>query len=114
MGYAVKVCAKLPEEGRLLVDPGRLARAFSLLTSRLRDAEGDASRGPVRIVGENNGRFMHLTVVLPAALVAPESSASEVQWAVAEKLLETHGGSLRSPVTSSGEVLWEIALPLQP
>ena len=114
IGCTVKVDAKVPAEGQLLVDPGRLARAFSLLASRLCAAAGTDQGVPVRVVGENHGRFMRLTVVVPRTLVAPESSESEVRWAVAEKLLETHGGTLRPHATSSGEVLWEIALPLQP
>jgi len=114
IGCTVKVDAKFPAEGQLLADPGRLARAFSLLTSRLRHAAGDDQGVPVRVVGENHGRVVHLTVVLPRTLLIPESSESEVRWAVAEKLLETHGGTLRPHGTSSGEVLWEIALPLQP
>jgi hypothetical protein len=114
LGCTVKVDAKLPAEGQLLADPGRLARAFSLLASRLRDTASTNQGVPIRVVGESHGRFVHLTVVVPAMLVSPESSESEVRWAVAEKLLETHGGSLRPHATSSGEVLWEIALPLQP
>jgi hypothetical protein len=32
---------------------------------------------------------------------------------VAEKFLEVHGGSIQQQSTSTGEVLWEIVLPLQ-
>lgn len=111
VGCAVKVDAKLPAESSLLVDPGRLARSFSLLGSHLR--EGVAS-DQVRVVGASLGRSIRLTVQLPGTLVASESSESEVRWAVAEKLLETHGGTLQQQAMASGEVLWEIALPLQP
>jgi F420-0:gamma-glutamyl ligase len=112
-GCAVKVDAKLPEEGRLLADPGRLARSFALLASRLRDDSGGDQTLTVRVVGETSGRCVRLTATLPARLVAAESSESEVRWAVAQKLLETHGGTLRQQTMPSGEVLWEIALPLQ-
>jgi hypothetical protein len=110
----VKLDVKLPAESRLLVDPGRLARSFSLLASRLHTRAGSAQDSAIRVVGESCGRSLRLTVSLPTAVVAPQSSESEVRWAVAEKLLETHGGTLRQPAGRSGEVLWEIALPLQP
>ena len=113
IGCAVRVDAKLPAESRLLADPGRLARSFSLLASQLR-AAGSERAVTVRVVGETSGRSIRLTVMLPASVVAAESSESEVRWAVAEKLLETHGGSLRQRAMPTGEVQWEIALPLQP
>ena len=114
VGGAVKLDAKLPAESCLLVDPGRLARSFSLLASQLHDGAGNPQRSAVRVIGEACGRSLRLTVILAAAVLAPQSSESEVRWAVAEKLLETHGGTLRKPAGRSGEVLWEIALPLQP
>ena len=114
VGCTVKVDAKLPGDSSTLVDPGRLARSFSLLASRLREGAGGEHGIAVRVVGETAGRSVRLTVMLPARLVAPESSESEIGWAVAEKLLETHGGTLRQQTMSSGEVLWEIVLPLQP
>jgi len=110
----VKLEAKLPADSCLLVDPGRLARSFSLLASRLRDGAHGVQGIAVRVVGEVCGRSIRLTVMLPTAAVAPQSSESEVRWAVAEKLLETHGGTLRQHTMRSGEVLWEIVLPLQP
>ncbi len=114
IGCSVRVDAKLPAESRLLADPGRLARSFSLLASRLRAAAGGEQAVTVRVVGETSGRSVRLTVRLPASVVAAESSESEVRWAVAEKLLETHGGTLRQRAMPTGEVQWEIALPLQP
>ena len=114
VGGAVKLDAKLPAESCLLVDPGLLARSFSLLASRLHGGAGSVPGIAVRVVGEACGRSIRLTVTLPAAVVAPQSSESEVRWAVAEKFLETHGGTLRQHAIRSGEVLWEIVLPLQP
>jgi hypothetical protein len=114
-GSTVQVDDQLPQGGQLLADPGRLTRAFSLLAKRLRDDTADQrGGGPVGVVAESHGGQLRLTVVLPRTLVTPESSESEVRWAVAEKLLETHGGTLRPHPTSEGEILWEIALPLQP
>ena len=111
---AVKIDAKLPAEARVLADPGRLARSFALLASRLRaDVAGECGR-EVRVVGDTTATALRLVVTLPHRLVAPVSSESEIRWAVAEKLLETHGGSLREQVTPAGEVLWEIVLLLQP
>src|SRR5437016_5104574 len=59
------------------------------------------------------GRALVLTLTLPAGTLAPRSAASELPWAVAEKLLETHGGVLHATPAASGEVTWEIVLPLQ-
>ena len=114
LGCAVKVEGKLPTDGRLLADPGRLVRSFSLLVSRLQDDAGRERLVTVRVVAEVVGTSVRITVLLPAGLVTAQSSESEVRWAVAEKLLEMHGGTLRPRATPSGEVLWEIALPLQP
>jgi len=114
VGCSVKIDAKLPSESCSLVDPGRLARTFSLLASRLRTNTADESSMALRVVGDVTGRSIRLTVTLPARLIQPETSEAEIRWAVAEKLLETHGGTLRQETRSSGEVLWEIALPLQP
>lgn len=114
IGCSVRVDAKLPAESRLLGDPARLARSFSLLASRLRGDAGTQHAVTVRVVGETTGRSIRLTVTLPAGVVAADSSESEVRLAVAEKLLETHGGTLRQRALPTGEVLWEIALPLQP
>lgn len=111
IGCSVRVDAKLPAESRLLADPARLARSFWLLASQLRS---DAPGQQVRVLGECSGRAIRLTVMLPASVVAAESSESEVRWAVAEKLLEMHGGTLRQRAMPTGGVLWEIALPLQP
>lgn len=111
---AVKIDAKLPAEARVLADPGRLARSFALLASRLQVDAARESGLEVRVVGDITAASMRLTVTLPRRLVAPGSSESEIRWAVAEKLLETHGGSLRELSMPSGEVLWEIVLLLQP
>jgi hypothetical protein len=114
VGCSVKVDAKVPADSRLLVDPGRLARSFALLASRLPEGTNSDQDVTVRVVGEATGHFVRFAVMLPARFVSPESSEAEVRWAVAEKLLETHGGTLRQQTMPSGEILWEIALPLQP
>jgi hypothetical protein len=113
-GCAVKIDAKLPAEARVLADPGRLARSFALLASRLQADAARESGLEVRVVGDATATSMRLTVTLPRRLVASGSSESEIRWAVAEKLLETHGGSLQELSMPSGEVLWEIVLLLQP
>jgi hypothetical protein len=114
VGCGVKIDAKLPSESRVLVDPGRLARSFVLLAARLREEPAGDQGIEVRVVGNASGRSMTLTALLPSRVVSPPSTESDIQWAVAEKLLETHGGTLREQTTASGEIQWEIVLPLQP
>ena len=60
------------------------------------------------------GKSLTLRAALSAAWVLAPSSESEMQWSVAEKLLEIQGGALQQKSVPSGEVLGEIVLPLQP
>ena len=100
--------------GRLLVDPGRLGRAFGLLTAQLGQA-GDG-QGPLEIstAVRPSPHWIVLSMRVPPQLLSRRSPATEMQWTVAEKVLESHGGALTQGSAVSGEVLWEIALPLQP
>jgi hypothetical protein len=50
---------------------------------------------------------------VPPYLLSRRSLATEMQWTVAEKVLERHGGALTQGSAVPGEVLWEIVLPLQ-
>jgi hypothetical protein len=68
----------------------------------------------MKAVAQPPGRWLVLGILLPAAVVSTRSAESDMRWAVAEKFLEMHGGTLQHKSTPSGEVLWEIVLPLQP
>jgi len=114
VGCSVKIDARLSSESRVLVDPARLARGFALLAARLRPDAGHHEGLDLRLLGQAAGPSLTVTAILPQHLLLPRSTEAEIQWAVAEKLLETHGGSVHEKSTVSGEVLWEIALPLQP
>lgn len=108
----VKIGATIPLEGRLLVDPSRLARAFGLLAAQL-VAMRDAAPPSLRVVVRPVGGALHFVVSISRALLASPSSIADTQWAVAEKLIVMHGGTLDQRPVSAGEVSWEIALPLQ-
>ncbi len=102
-----------PDNGRkLLVDPGVLARSFALLASPLRSASRD--RTPALIAGPGDSDGV-LVLVVHTAESKPQgrSSEAEMQWAVAERLIEIQGGSLQEKSGSAGEVTWEVTLPLQ-
>jgi hypothetical protein len=114
MGCPVTIDAKLPNDGQLLVDPGRLARAFRLLAAQLIAGAGAGQRLTLYAVARQGSRSLTLTVTIPSPWVSARSSEAEVQWSVAEKLLEINGGSVQQKMTPSGDVLWEIALPFQP
>ncbi len=113
-GGSVNIEVKLPSDGQLLVDPGRIARSFGLLASQFQEGAREGRTIALSAAARPTGRWFVLTVAIPSGCVGARSSESEMQWAVAEKLLEIHGGSVQQKSTGSGEVLWEIVLPLQP
>lgn len=96
----------------LLVDPAMLARSFSLMAGQLRP-QGRPQGGPVCGSARCDGRSLLVSVRMPEAKLASRSSEAEMQWVVAEQLIEIQGGSLREDRDSPGEVVWEITLPLQ-
>jgi len=112
IGRPVGIEGSVSADCRLLADAGRLARAFGLLRLQLRsDGEGDAV---VRMKETTRTSVPSLTleVMISRRCVLERSSEAEIQWSVAEKLLEIHGGMLQQSVAVSGDVLWEIMLPL--
>lgn len=114
VGCGVRVDAKVAVDGRLLVDPGRLARAFRLLARQL---EADAGHGvtvDLKAAGRAAGRTLSLKTCVPRQLKAQRASDAEMEWAVAERLVEMHGGGVQRHDLANGDVTWEISLPLQP
>lgn len=99
--------------GRLLVDPGRLVRAFALLTAQLGQAGDGQASLEIRTAVRPSTRSVVLNMSVPPYLLSRRSPATEMQWTVAEKVLESHGGALTQGSAVPGEVLWEIVLPLQ-
>jgi hypothetical protein len=114
VGRTVSTEAKLPIDGQLLVDPGRIARGFGLLAAQLQEGVKASQPIVLTVASRPTGRWLVLTVAIPSGCVVARSSESEMQWSVAQKLLEIQGGSVQQRSTDSGEVLWEIVLPLQP
>ena len=113
VGCAVRVDAKVAAQVRLLVDAGRLARGFALLASQLHGAETSSEVIELKAVARPAGRSMTVYVKIPRRFVSPWTSESEMRWSVAEKLLDMHGGALQCTSLASGEVSWEISVPLQ-
>jgi hypothetical protein len=99
--------------GRLLVDPGRLVRAFTLLTAQLGQAGDGQAPLEISTAVRPSTRSIVLSMRVPPHLLSRRSPATEMQWTVAEKVLESHGGALTQGSADPGEVLWEIVLPLQ-
>ena len=114
LGCDVHIDAEVQSEGHLLVDPGRLARGFGLMAAHLREGAAAGETLTLSAVARPAGKSLTLRAALSAAWVLAPSSESEMQWSVAEKLLEIQGGALQQKSVPSGEVLWEIVLPLQP
>ena len=113
VGHRVTIEGEVPADGRLLADAGRLARAFGLLCLRLRPQTGCEEAIRIKAAARTDARSLALVIMIPRGCISEPSSESEMQWAVAEKLLEIHGGVLQQSPTVSGGVLWEIMLPPQ-
>ena len=111
-GCVVKIGANIPAESQLLVDPARLVRAFALLADQLVPT-GEAERPVLRVLVHASGSALHFVASIPSVLVVAPSSIADTQWTVAEKLVVIQGGTLQRRTAGSGEVTWEIALPLQ-
>jgi hypothetical protein len=109
----VRLDVKLPMDVRVLADPGRLARAFGLLALQMMQMEAPEAPVELKVGARLAGPSAAFTLLMPRHATAPRSSEAEMQWAVAEKFLELHGGELHQTATPSGELLWEILLPLQ-
>jgi hypothetical protein len=99
--------------GRLLVDPGRLVRAFALLARQLGRSGNSSFSLQIHTAVRSSNHSIVLTVGLPSHLISRSSPSTEMQWTVAEKVFESHGGALTQCSAASGEVTWEIVLPLQ-
>jgi hypothetical protein len=112
VGCPVKIDARQCS-GRLLVDPGRLVRAFGLLTAQLGPAGDGQASLEIRTAVRPSARSVVLSMSVPSDLLLRRAPAAEMQWTVAEKVLESHGGALTQGSAVAGEVLWEIVLPLQ-
>lgn len=91
------------------VDPGRASRAFALLSQQLDFEHEREVCTRVSVSRANRGIVVHLR--FPVGRVATRSSTVELRWAVAEKLIELHGGTLAKSHMDSGEVEWAISLP---
>lgn len=96
-------------EGTVMVDPGRLGRAFAQMVLRLVPAS--ASSTPARLTATVQGESVVLTVHLPEVTLAPRTSMNELRWAVADKLIEIHAGALDERAAAGGEVQWNVSLP---
>ena len=112
VGCAVQLDAELPIEGGLLVDPGQLARTFGLLAKQLEHAPR-GERIILKATVRSPNRSLVFGLRAPGACDYRRSSEAEMRWAVAEKLIEMHGGTVQQDSGPAGDVLWEIVLPLQ-
>jgi hypothetical protein len=112
-GGRLRVHVSEAPSGSVLVDPGRLGRAFDLLASWLQPRSGLESVTPIMVSIAPSGRSLELLVSLSSTYLASRSSEAELRWALAEKLIDLHGGTLTEPVRTAGETQWRITLPLQ-
>jgi hypothetical protein len=113
-GSEVTIGAKLSNDSTLLLDPGRLAKAFRLLATCLPLEDGRRTCVALTATIDSAASSLHMLLRAPGDPAPQRSSLWDLQWAVAERLLEIHGGSLAERAGAAGEVQWEVALPLQP
>lgn len=113
LGCPVQLNERLDARIELLVDVARLSRAFDLLAGRAEGLSPDKVVGAaINAVAASGGLAVTASVQARAKVV--RSSLSELRWAVLEKLFEIHGGSVGEEPDASGEIRWNILLPLQP
>lgn len=111
-GGRLRVQVSAASNGSVLVDPGRLGRAFDLLASWLQARPGMESAAPVAVTLTPTGRNLELLVSLSSSYLTSRSSEAELRWALAQKLIDLHGGTLTEPRQAAGETQWQITLPL--
>jgi signal transduction histidine kinase len=107
----------IEEPGTILVDPNRISQAFRIA---LHNVHEDLKSGGALTVslGKGNRRdFPGLEIRLTVEPKVPASSLlrgaeAGVEWAVAQKLIELHGGEIVERVESNGQKVVLIFLPL--
>lgn len=99
---------------QVMIDAGRLGRAFDLMASRLLSEPAPASPRRATVGLESRASVASVVLRLPAAALEPRSSIGELRWAVAGKLVEIHGGTLEERSVREGEVVWRVSLPREP
>lgn len=106
---ATLIALRAPIEGVVVaVDPSRAARTIDLLRLQLNDECPSAAR--VRANHVNRQLVVH--IAFPPGRLRGRTSVGELRWAVAEKLVEIHGGALRKiEPNASGEIEWTLCLP---
>lgn len=107
-GLPVAMMVEVAAGSGVLADPSRLGRAFDLLAMRF----GECAAGQAAEVSFEIGRDAILArLQCPPPAGATRSSIGDLRWAVAEKLIELHGGSLEMMERDGGGLLWTISLP---
>jgi hypothetical protein len=109
----VNLTGRLDPGIEVMVDVARVSRAFDLLAGRARGA-APGSIAAANLAAAAASGTLSLSVSLQAHSPLARDSLSELRWAVVEKLYEIHGGSICEEPGESGDIKWNILLPLQP
>jgi hypothetical protein len=109
----VKITGHLDPETEVMIDVARISRAFDLLAGRAEGAVPNSIAGAA-VEGKAGSGTLSLLVSLQHHRPRTYNSLGELRWAVAEKLFEIHGGSVREEPGDAGDMQWNILLPLQP
>jgi len=97
------------EDATLLVDPGYISRAFAITFARMRGQFKDDSPLALSVKPANRNGFSGFEVSISTDHRHPSSlllrpAAAGVQWAVARKLFEMHGGEMVEEKENRGQV----------
>ncbi len=97
------------DDAAILVDPGHISKAFAITVAGMRGQCADPARLEVSVRAAQREGFPGFEVAISAnhanpspALLRPPSAG--VQWAVARKLFEMHGGEMVEEKEGRGQV----------
>jgi hypothetical protein len=108
---------EITEPATILVDPTRISQAFRIALEKVHE---DLKSGGALTVSLGQGArrdFPGLEIRLAVEPKTPASSLlrgaeAGVEWAVAQKLIELHGGEILERLDASGQKIVLIYLPL--
>jgi signal transduction histidine kinase len=108
---------EIGEPATILVDPARISQAFRIALHKVHE---DLKAGGALTVALGTGsrrEFPGLEMRLEVEPKAPRSALSRtaeagVEWAVAQKLIEMHGGEILEEYDANGRKVIDIFLPL--
>jgi hypothetical protein len=118
-GVRVEVSAQGTEDARLMIDPTRFSAALRLIAHQLRGAAGAGTgalgwQAKLRRVESRDTEHVEIEIVAPSSLgeAVPRRGIQMVEWAVAGRMVEMHGGVLSAREQRLGTAGCSLTIPL--